>query len=155
MTAAALPLEPAGLPRFRLALIREGSEDYEVPESMNRPELVARWIQRRLARWPQEVMAAVALDTRNRPIAYAELFRGTLNKAAVEPRPILQFALLLNAAAVIIAHNHPSGDATPSAEDLAFTRRMAEAGETVGVRLVDHVIAGAQGYVSLKERGAF
>ena len=104
----------------------------------------------------QEVMGALYLDTRNRLLAEREIFRGTLNRAAVEPRPILRQGLALSAAGVILYHTHPSGDPAPSAEDLAFTRRIAEAGEVVGVRLVDHlIICPGERWVSLRQRGAW
>ncbi len=140
--------------RLRLALIEESSNDYSEAVPLNRPEAVARFFQEAICDQPQEVMAVLLLDTKNRSLGYAEVFRGTLNRAAVEPRAIFQYALLRNAAGFILAHNHPSGDASPSAEDLAFTRRLSEAGDVVGVRLVDHVIVGLQGWVSLRQRGA-
>ena len=79
------------------------------------------------------------MDIRNRFLGEREIFRGTLNRAAVEPREILKEGLLRGAAGVVLFHTHPSGDPAPSAEDIQFTRRMAEAGEVVGVRLVDHL----------------
>jgi DNA repair protein RadC len=105
---------------------------------------------------PYEVMGALMLDTRHRAIGYEIAYRGTLNRAAVEPRGLLVPALLSNASGLIAFHNHPSGDPTPSAEDLAFTRRLADAGEIVGVRLLDHLIVGeAPKYISLRSRGSF
>jgi DNA repair protein RadC len=84
-----------------------------------------------------------------------EIFRGTLSRAAVEPREILKEGLLRGAAGILLFHTHPSGDPSPSADDLLFTRRLAEAGEVVGVRLVDHMILGGGGrWVSLHQRGA-
>jgi len=81
---------------------------------------------------------------------------GTLSRAAVEPRAILKECLLRSASGFILFHTHPSGDPSPSAEDLSFTRRMAEAGELVGVRLLDHMILGSAGrWVSLGRRGAW
>jgi DNA repair protein RadC len=101
-------------------------------------------------------MGALFLDTRNRLLAESEVYRGTLNRAAVEPRGLLKEALLRGAAGLVLFHTHPSGDPSPSAEDLAFTRRLAEAGELVGVRLVDHLILGSAGrWVSLRQRGAW
>ena len=141
-------------PRLRLALIEEHGDDYSETVPLDRPEAVARFFQEAICNQPQEVMAVLLLDTKNRSLGYAEVFRGTLNRAAVEPRAILQYALLRNAAGFIIAHNHPSGDASPSAEDLAFTRRLSEASDVVGVKLVDHVIVGRQSWVSLRQRGA-
>ena len=99
-------------------------------------------------------MCALYLDTRNRPLGWTVAHIGTINRAAVEPRSILVTGLDLNAAGFVIAHNHPSGDPSPSAEDLAFTRRMAEAGELVGIRLIDHIILGDDDrWISLRQRG--
>jgi DNA repair protein RadC len=121
---------------------------------LSRPDEVANYLTLRYCNLDQEVMGAVFLDTRNRLIDEREIYRGTLNRAAVEPRAILKEALLLDAAGVLLFHTHPSGDPSPSAEDLLFTRRMAEAGELVGVRLVDHMVLGARGrWVSLRQRG--
>ncbi len=142
-------------PRLRLALIEESGGDYSEALLLNHPEAVARFFQEAICDQPQEVMAVLLLDTKNHSLGYAEVFRGTLNRAAVEPRAILQYALLRNAAGFILAHNHPSGDASPSAEDLAFTRRLSEAGDIVGIKLVDHVSVGLQSWVSLRQRGGF
>jgi len=120
------------------------------------PAAVASYLALRYAVRDQEVMGALYLDVRNRLVADRELFRGALSRAAVEPRQLLREGLLLGAAGLILFHTHPSGDPSPSAEDLAFTRRLAEAGETVGVRLVDHLVLGGVGrWVSLRERGAW
>jgi DNA repair protein RadC len=101
-------------------------------------------------------MGALFLDTRNRLLGESEVFRGTLNRAAVEPRALLKQALLRDAAGLVLFHTHPSGDPAPSAEDLGFTRRMAEAGEIVGIRMVDHLILGSGGrWVSLRRRGGW
>jgi DNA repair protein RadC len=120
------------------------------------PEAVARYLLLRYAERDQEVMGALFLDVRNRLLGEAELFRGTLARAAVEPRAILKQALLRSAAGVLLFHTHPSGDPSPSAEDLAFTRRLAEAGELLGVRLLDHLVLGSgHRWVSLSRRGGW
>jgi DNA repair protein RadC len=101
-------------------------------------------------------MGALYLDRRHRLIRDEEVFRGTHSRAAVEPRPVLREDLSREAAAVILFHARPSGDPTPSLEDLAFTRRMATAAELVGIELLDHLVIGGVGrWVSLSERGAF
>ena len=131
---------------------------HELPDRdlLGHPAAVARYLVLRFWKPDQEVMGALYLDTRNRLLSEAELFRGTLNRAAAEPRAILKEGLLRGAAGVILFHTHPSGDPSPSAEDLAFTRRLSEAGEIVGVRLVDHlVLAGPATWVSLRQRGAW
>lgn len=125
-------------------------------EPLTHPAAVASYLSLRYTLKAQETMGALFLDTRNRLIDDQEIFRGTLNRAAVEPRAILKKGLLCDAAGFVLFHTHPSGDPSPSAEDVAFTRRVAEAGEVVGVRLVDHLILGhAGGWVSLKRRGAW
>jgi DNA repair protein RadC len=123
---------------------------------LSHPAAVASYLTLRYSLKDQEVMGALFVDARNRLIAEAEIFRGTLNRAAVEPRTILKRGLLHDAGALILFHTHPSGDPSPSAEDLAFTRRMADAGEVVGLRLIDHLVLGSAGrWVSLKQRGAW
>ena len=102
------------------------------------------------------MMGSLFLDTRNRLLGEGEFYRGTLNRAAVEPRAILKRGLLISASAFVLFHTHPSGDPAPSAEDFAFTRRLAEAAEVVGIRLVDHLILGsASRWVSLRQRGGW
>ncbi|MBZ0103084.1 MAG: DNA repair protein RadC, partial [Thermoanaerobaculia bacterium] len=130
----------------------------ELPErqSVAHPAAAASYLALRFAGRDQEVFGALYLDTRNRLIGEQELYRGTLNRAAVEPRRVLKEGLLRDAAGMLVFHNHPSGDPTPSAEDLAFTRRLGEAGEVVGIRLVDHLILGGVGrWVSLAQRGGW
>jgi DNA repair protein RadC len=123
---------------------------------MARPAEVARYLLLRYQQRDQEVMGALFLDARHRLIGEREIFRGTLHRAAVEPREILKDCLLRGASGVALFHTHPSGDPTPSAEDLLFTRRMAEASEVIGVELVDHLVLGSPGrWVSLRERGAW
>lgn len=130
----------------------------ELPEQdlLNRPDCVARYLRLRFARQGQEILGALFLDAKNRLLGESEVFRGTLQRAAVSPRQLLKKALLADAARIVIFHTHPSGDPSPSAEDLAFTRRLAEAGEVVGLRLVDHLILGrGRRWVSLRQRGAW
>jgi len=102
---------------------------------------------------PYEVFAALFLDNRHRVIAVEELFRGTIDGASVHPREVVRRALAHNAAALIVAHNHPSGVAEPSAADLALTRRLADALALIDVRVLDHFIVGDGEPLSLAERG--
>jgi DNA repair protein RadC len=130
----------------------------ELPERplLGRPREVATYLALRYGGLDQEVMGALYLDCKNHLLAERELFRGTLSRAAVEPRAVLKQGLLCDAAGVLLFHTHPSGDPTPSAEDLMFTRRMAQVGELMGLRLVDHLVVGGTGrWVSLKERKAW
>jgi DNA repair protein RadC len=118
-----------------------------------RPSDLAHFLTLRYQQRDQEIMGALFLDTHHRYLADTELFRGTLHRAAVEPRAVLTDCLLRGAAAVAIFHTHPSGDPTPSAEDILFTRRMYDAAAIVGVDFVDHLILGARGgtWRSLRE----
>ena len=144
------------LTRYRLELVEEDSAARLPASALDRPEPAAEWCSHQLSNRPSEHMLALYLTTRQTAIGWAIVSIGTLNRAAVEPRPILQMGLALNAAGFILSHNHPSGDPSPSPEDLAFTRRMHEAGDIVGVRLVDHIVIGSPGrWVSLRQRGAF
>ncbi|HYO14809.1 MAG TPA: JAB domain-containing protein, partial [Thermoanaerobaculia bacterium] len=125
-------------------------------EPMSRPSEVARYLSIRYQASAQEVMGALFLDARKRLLGERELFRGTRDRLAVEPREILKECLQRGAVSIYLFHTHPSGDPSPSAEDLVFTRRMAEAAGVVGLELADHVIIGNQGrWVSLKDKHAW
>ncbi len=102
---------------------------------------------------PVEVCGLLCLSVRHDVLGYHELSRGTVDATVVHPRDVFKIALLSNARAVILAHNHPSGDPMPSADDLALTQRLKTAGDVLGIDLLDHVIVGGDTYVSLKERG--
>ena len=128
----------------------------EIPERelLDRPAEIARYLVLRYAVRDQEVMGALYLDARHRLIAESELFKGTLVRAATEPRPILCAALAVGAGGILLWHTHPSGDPSPSPEDIRFTRRLEEAGAIVGVRLLDHLILGSTNrWISLRNRG--
>ena len=100
-----------------------------------------------------EVFAVLFLDTQHRLIEYSELFRGTIDSASVYPREVLKEALRLNAAAVIVSHNHPSGNPEPSAADKSLTKRLREALAMVDVRVLDHIIVGGTETTSFAEQG--
>ena len=113
----------------------------------------AQRLQTLLQEREHEVFAMIFLDTQHRLLAFEELFRGTLGSASVYPREIVKRALLLNSAAVIAVHNHPSGHPEPSNSDRAITQALKQALALVDINLLDHVVVGAEGYVSLTERG--
>lgn len=121
---------------------------------LNEPRLVKEYLRQSQADDSQERTGALFLNARNRLLRNdPEIYRGTLDRAVVEPREILRRALIGRAAGVILYHNHPSGDPTPSREDRDFTRRLASASEAVGVRLLDHIVVGREGCVSFREAG--
>ena len=120
--------------------------------TMENPEVTCRWLTAHLRDRLREVFACLFLDSRHRLLHYAELFHGTIDGASVHPREVVRAALAHNAAAVIVAHNHPSGVAEPSQADVRITRRLREALALVEVRLLDHVVVGDE-CVSLARRG--
>ncbi|HKK56381.1 RadC family protein [Marinobacter sp.] len=122
-------------------------------DPLRSPEDTRRFLSIRLATYPHEVFAGLFLDNRHRVIRYQELFRGTIDGAAVYPREVVRQALEVNAAAVIFAHNHPSGVAEPSQADVSLTRRLKEALGLVDIRVLDHMVVGHGDIISLAERG--
>lgn len=135
---------------------RIARQEIESRPVLGRPAAVARYLHLRYRCPGQEVLGALYLDSRQRPIRDEEIFRGTLDRAAAEPRAILKQAILLDAKSFVLFHTHPSGDPSPSAEDVTFTRSMRAAGREVGIDLLDHLIVGDGGrWVSLRERGAW
>jgi len=121
--------------------------------SIQSPSDSQRYLMARLRDRPQEVFCAVFLDNRHRVLAFEELFFGTIDATTVYPREVLRRALHRNAAALILAHNHPSGVAEPSSADQNITRRIRDALELIDVRLLDHFVIGDGVCVSLAARG--
>jgi DNA repair protein RadC len=101
----------------------------------------------------QEEVRTMLLDTRNRVMATPMIYRGSLNAASMRVGEVFREAIRTNSASIIVAHNHPSGDPTPSAEDIAVTKALAEAGKLLDIELLDHIVIAHNRYVSLKERG--
>ncbi len=122
-------------------------------ESLTDPAASARFLKSRLAAYPYEVFACLFLDNRHRVIAFEELFRGTIDGASVHPREVVRQCLEHNAAAVIFAHNHPSGVSEPSAADRAITLRLRDALALVDIRVLDHFVIGSGDPTSLARRG--
>ena len=125
--------------------------DGRVPVST--PASAARLLHERLAHEAVEVAVVLLLTIKHRLIAIHELGRGTLDCCVVHPRDVLKVALLANASGVIVAHNHPSGDPTPSADDIALCARVRNAATVVGVEVLDFIIIGEGSYFSFQERG--
>lgn len=121
--------------------------------ALGSPADVKAYLRAKLAGLDHEVFAMLFLDNRHRLIAYEEMFRGTLDGASVHAREVLKAVLRFNAAAVILAHNHPSGHAEPSAADRAITLRLRDALALIDVRTLDHFVVAGNATVSLAERG--
>lgn len=120
---------------------------------MSSPDQCRGYLKLRLAGYPYEVFGVMFLDNRHRLIAFEEMFRGTIDGASVHPREVVRSALKHNAAAVVFAHNHPSGVTEPSQSDLRITQRLKDALALVEVRVLDHLIVGEDDGSSLAERG--
>ncbi len=121
--------------------------------ALTNPKQVSEYLIHRLRDQQREVFAIIYLDNRHQVIEYEELFYGTLNGATVHPREVVKSVLFHNAAAVIIAHNHPSGIAEPSQSDTAITLKLQEALQLIDVKLLDHLVIGDGEFVSLSDRG--
>jgi len=124
-------------------------------ESVKTPRDIARLFMDEMRHFDREHFKAALLDTKNQLLKVVTVSIGSLNASIVHPREILKPAISTSAASIILVHNHPTGDPTPSREDIEFTNRFAKCGELIGIELLDHVIIGAGTYRSLKEGGYF
>jgi DNA repair protein RadC len=119
------------------------------------PDDVVGLVRGRLKGKKKEHFLALLLDTRNQLIKVAEVSVGSLDGSIVHPREVFKEAISATAASVVFAHNHPSGDPTASEDDIGLTKRLAEAGEIVGIDVLDHIIIGDKNFLSLKREGLF
>jgi DNA repair protein RadC len=148
-----------GLAKFtQLQAILEMSRRYlqqqlQAGDALTSPCATRSYLQARLRHYPHEVFACLFLDNRHRVIAFEELFRGTIDGASVHPREVVKRALAHNAAALILAHNHPSGVTEPSQADRHITAHLKQAMSLVDIRVLDHIVVGEGEPVSLAERG--
>lgn len=131
---------------------RLNQQDSEVVR-VKSPQDVAAWVMEDLRYLQHEQFKILLLNTKNVIIACEEVSRGSLNASIVHPREVFARAIKRSAAAIILVHNHPSGDPTPSQEDLNITRRLVEVGRLVGIDVLDHLIIGDGVFCSLKEKG--
>lgn len=135
-------------------ILRENAADYFIRgEAITSPDKFKGYISATLSHLEYEAFTVVLMDNRNRVIATELMFRGTIDGASVYPREVVKMSLEHNAAAVILAHNHPSGITEPSKADIALTKRLKEALALVDVRVLDHFIVGEDGPESMSERG--
>jgi len=132
----------------RLALFTEDAKP-----SIGGPRDVANLLMSDLRYQKKEHLKSLLMDTKNRVLAVRTVSIGDLSSSIVHPREVYKDAVVASAASIIVAHNHPSGDPTPSAEDVAVTKRLMQAGEIMGIDLLDHIVIGDGVFVSLKERG--
>jgi len=148
------PTRPYTIPGFRIALVREPgvklAERPQIRVAAEAAPLLAQYI----GETDREVFAVALLTIRRRVLGLHTVSVGCLTSSLVHPREVFKPAILAGSAALLLAHNHPSGDPEPSAEDIALTRRLTAAGQFLGIEVLDHLILGEAGrFVSLRERG--
>ena len=135
-----------------IKMVKESSFLYQTRQILS-PNDAYEMIKDQLQDLDREQFMIACLNTKNEPTNISVVAVGTLNKAMVHPREVFKTAILSNAASIMAFHNHPSGNAEPSQQDLQLTNRLYEAGELLGIKLLDHLIIGDGSFTSLKEKG--
>lgn len=146
------PSNALGLILFREILERYSKEKISPKALLNSAKLVAEYLQAKIGNKKEEHFMILYFDTRNKLIN-EEISIGTLNASLVHPREVFKQAIRENAAQIIIAHNHPSGDSKPSEDDISTTKRLIDAGKLVGISIIDHLVITSDEYFSFKEKG--
>lgn len=135
-----------------IKMVRDSSILY-TKRTINTPSMAVDLLDQFIEDSDREMLLVCCLDTKNQPTCINVVSIGTLNSSLVHPREVFKPAILGNSSSIIIAHNHPSGDTSPSNEDIRITERLKEAGSIIGIELLDHLIIGRNKYTSLKEKG--
>jgi len=141
------------IPVYHIELVRDRQITVEPPATINNPDDVVAILKDELLRADREKLVCLTLNAKHVVIGIEIVSVGTLTASVAHPREIFKGAILKNAAAIILAHNHPSGDPSPSSEDIQLTKRIKEAGELLGIELLDHVILGHLGSHSFRTAG--
>ena len=137
--------------RYRNEAVRDDAPEW-VSMRFTQPQQVFEMF-RDLHRETKEHFVVLHLDGKNRIVCFDRVSIGSLNQAIVHPREVFKTACLSNAAAILLVHNHPTGDPTPSSEDIAITKRLKESGDVLGIKVLDHIIVGDNEFLSFVERG--
>ena len=135
-----------------IKMVKESSFLYQTRQILS-PNDAYEMIKEQLEGLDREQFIIACLNTKNEPTNISVVSVGSLNKAIVHPREVFKTAILSNAASIMAFHNHPSGETTPSQQDIQLTHRLYEAGELLGIKLLDHLIIGDGTFTSLKEKG--
>ena len=135
-----------------IKMVKESSFLYQT-RTISSPKDAYEMIKDQLQDLDREQFIIACLNTKNEPTNISVVSVGTLNKAIVHPREVFKTAILSNAASIMAFHNHPSGETTPSQQDIQLTNRLVGAGELLGIKLLDHLIIGDGAFTSLKEKG--
>lgn len=135
-----------------IKMVKESSFLYQT-RTISSPKDAYEMIKEQLEGLDREQFIIACLNTKNEPTNISVVSVGSLNKAIVHPREVFKTAILSNASSIMAFHNHPSGDTTPSDQDIQLTNRLYEAGELLGIKVLDHLIIGDGSFTSLKEKG--
>jgi DNA repair protein RadC len=136
-----------------LRMVREKTSILYPDRVIRKPEDAADLFRQFIGDCDRESFCIICLNTKNEPTALHQVSCGTLNASLVHPRETFKLAILSNSASIIAAHNHPSGEPTPSSEDVELTERLRDSGTLLGIELLDHIILGNGNFVSMKEQG--
>lgn len=146
------PKKKKRLQIVNIRMVRDGSLPYDT-QTINSPQDMENLLRNFIGDTDREHFVEVCLNTKNEPIAIHTVSIGTLNSTCVHPREVFKIAILSNAAAIILGHNHPSGSPDPSKEDVEITKRLLNAGKILGIDVLDHIIIGNGKSCSLKRKG--
>jgi DNA repair protein RadC len=136
---------------YHIKLIRENRPIYH--KAITEPTDAVAFFKEQIADSVQEHFVAMFLNARNIPVGWREISKGSVSASLVHPREVFLPAIQLVASSLILAHNHPSGDASPSKDDIELTRRLKQAGELLGIEVLDHLVITTDSHISLKEQG--
>jgi DNA repair protein RadC len=139
--------------KVKVSLVKEGTVNERIVIESHHDAANLSFIRDELLASDREMLICLHLNIKHIVISYEIVSVGSLNFSVVHPRECFKGAMLANAAAVIVYHNHPSGDPEPSAEDVTVTKRLVDAGKILGIEVLDHIVFGDKGFVSLKDRG--
>ena len=139
---------------YEIVSIKQVVRESDFPMiTVRSPEDAAHAIQKEISDEDREIFLVLCLNTKNEVVAIHRASVGSINSTIVHPREVFKAAILNNACSILVAHNHPSYQTNPSPEDIEVTKRLIEAGEILGIEVVDHIIVGGSKYISLKEKG--
>lgn len=141
---------------YNYRIVREKTETYFDGRCLTNPELVSEVLKSYYEEnfdLDKEHFSVVMVDSKNKILGVNLISMGTLNQSLVHPREVFRPAVMASANAIFLCHNHPSGDTTPSPEDTSITKRLAEAGDLLGIKVLDHIILGDNTYLSFREKG--
>ena len=140
---------------FKICMVKEN--DIEYPDvNISVPQTVADLVTKYVGLPDREMFIVLAVNVRNKITGIHTVSVGSLDTSIVHPREVFKFAILANASSIIVAHNHPSGDTTPSSDDIELTKRLKQASEILAIDLLDHIVLGHDGqYLSFRDKGLF